>query len=239
MITLGVDLSSMPEGTAVCRIFWKKKRAVAELPVRPCTDQDLDHLIRGIAGLPRADVIGIDAPFGWPDAFVSAVTNWNIDLWDEEVRDHLRFRKTDFVVREHPKLWPLSVSSDRIALPAMRAMALLRRHNVTDRSGDKRFFEVYPAGSLCCWKFPFREYKKDVEKCRGIRNQIINQLRNNLPWLEVPEKYSESADSLDALIASLTARAAWQDLTITPTSDQLESAQREGWIHLPTCLPRL
>jgi len=42
----------------------------------------------------------------------------------------------------------LSVSTDRIALPAMRAMALLHRHGEADKSGDGKFFQVYPAGSL-------------------------------------------------------------------------------------------
>jgi hypothetical protein len=42
MVTLGIDLSSMPEGTAACRIDWLKNRAVARLPVILATSRILD-----------------------------------------------------------------------------------------------------------------------------------------------------------------------------------------------------
>ena len=144
MLTLGIDLASMPKDTAACLVRWERGRASAETPRLGCTDADLDALIR------ETDVVGIDAPFGWPDAFRAAVADWTATTWTEDaaLRTRLRLRLTDRRVHEQLGLMPLSVSTDRIALPAMRAMALLHRHGVTDRSGDGRFFEVYPAGSL-------------------------------------------------------------------------------------------
>jgi predicted nuclease with RNAse H fold len=234
MITLGIDLSSMPPGTAACSIVWSENRGVVRPPVCPCTDDRLYVLIS------EAEAIGIDAPFGWPEAFVEAVANWTLDLWNEEERDRLRFRETDRVVCQHAELWPLSVSSDRIALPAMRAMALLRRHKVQDRSGgDGRFFEVYPAGSLHLWGLPWKGYKQKGAKCAALRKEILGEICKRLPWLDVPDSYAESSDALDALVASLTARAAKQGLTDKPKPDQLAVARREGWIHLPTSLPQL
>jgi predicted nuclease with RNAse H fold len=232
MITLGIDLSSMPKGTAACSIVWKNNRAVASPPVLHCTDEVLDALIS------ESDVIGIDAPFGWPDTFVAGVANWTSDVWTEQARDGFQFRQTDQVARKRIGRWPLSVSSDRIALPAMRAMALLHRHGVTDRSGDGEFFEVYPAGSLYCWKVRCRGYKRIDAECAGFRHEILSELRTNLPWLDVPNIYADSSDSLDALVASLTARAAVQGLTDKPNADQLTTARREGWIHLPAALPQ-
>jgi predicted nuclease with RNAse H fold len=233
MITLGIDLSSMPAGTAACSINWKKDQAIASPPVVGCSDDTLDALIS------EADVIGIDAPFGWPEEFVAAVANWTADTWSPEVRDRLRFRVTDFVVSKRVGRPVLSVSTNQIALPAMRAMALLRRHQVTDRGGDGRFFEMYPAGSLFCWKLRCRGYKKRVDAgCAGLRKEILSELRMKLPWLDVPETYAESSDALDALVAALSARAAAQGLTAKPNPDQMATARREGWIHLPTALPR-
>ena len=155
MLTLGIDLASMPKDTAACLVRWERGRAVAEALRVGCSDTDLDALIR------EADVVGIDAPFGWPDTFRAAVADWTATAWTEDaaLRTRLRLRLTDRRVHEQLKLMPLSVSTDRIALPAMRAMALLRRHGVTDRSGDGRFFEVYPAGSLKAWGLPHRGYK--------------------------------------------------------------------------------
>lgn len=197
-----------------------------------CDDDKLDALIC------EADVIGIDAPFGWPEEFVAAVANWTADAWSPAGRNRLQFRETDRAVRDQVKRWPLSVSTDRIALPAMRAMALLRRHGVSDRSGDGKFFEVYPAGSLFCWNLRCRGYKRVDAECAGFRQEILGELRTKLLWLDVPETYAESSDTLDALVAALTARAAAQGLTSKPNPDQMAMARREGWIHLPTALPR-
>jgi predicted nuclease with RNAse H fold len=233
MITLGIDLSSMPEGTAACSIIWTNNTAIAAPPAVGCTDNELDALIS------EADMIGIDAPFGWPEEFVAAVTNWTADAWSSDSRDRFQFRETDRAVRERLKRWPLSVSTDRIALPAMRAMALLRRHGVTDHSGDGRFFEVYPAGSLFCWNLRCRGYKRIDAECTGFRREILGELRAQLSWLEVSEAYAESSDTVDALIASLTVRAAAQGATIKPSSTQITFARREGWIHLPSALPWL
>ncbi len=69
--------------------------------------------------------------------------------------------------------------------------------------------------------------------------QEFSRVKRRQPWLEVPETYGESADSLDALIASLTARAAAQGSTRTPDRKQLAVTRREGWIHLPTDWPKL
>jgi predicted nuclease with RNAse H fold len=63
MITLGIDLSSSREGTAASMINWTNSRAVVYEPQLRCDDVKLDKLIK------NSEVIGIDAPFGWPKAF--------------------------------------------------------------------------------------------------------------------------------------------------------------------------
>ncbi|MFT3829387.1 MAG: DUF429 domain-containing protein [Opitutaceae bacterium] len=233
MITLGIDLASMPKDTAACLVRWECDRAVAAAPRLGCTDADLDALIR------EADVIGIDAPFGWPDAFRAAVADWTAAEWtsDDALRTNLRLRLTDRLIHERHGLMPLSVSTDRIALPAMRAMALQRRHDVTDRSGDGRFFEVYPAGSLKIWKHPHRGYKGLLPDNRDERLAALQQLRTALPWLEIPSDCTSSDHAFDALVAALTARCCATGQTLAPSSAERAIAAREGWIHLPTAWP--
>lgn len=235
MLTLGIDLASMPKDTAACLVRWECGRAVAEAPRLGCTDADLDALIR------EADVIGIDAPFGWPDAFRAAVADWTATAWtdDADLRTRLRLRLTDRRVHEQLGLTPLSVSTDRIALPAMRAMALLRRHGVTDRSGDGRFFEVYPAGSLKAWGLPHRGYKGPGHSERAQRTATLRRLRAALPWLETPAAYAATDHGLDALLAALTARCCATRCTTRPATTERALATREGWIHLPTAFPPL
>ncbi|MBC7365748.1 MAG: DUF429 domain-containing protein [Undibacterium sp.] len=231
MITLGIDLSSQPDDTAACMIDWHNDgRAIARSATLHCDDATLDDLIR------KADAIGIDAPFGWPEAFVEAVGQWNAITWDDHAfQKKLRVRLTDQFVHATTRLTPLSVSTDRIALPAMRAMALLARHGVTDRSGDGRFFEVYPAGSLKRWNLDHQKYKKkeNLPKRRGL----LAQLRAALPGLSAGEAYADTDHAFDALIASLTTHAAATGKTLVAPADQHGVASREGWIHLPVTRP--
>jgi len=233
MITLGIDLSSAKKNTVACAIEWEKTRAVVRPAERQCDDDKLEELIA------KSTVVGIDAPFGWPTAFVEAVAGWKGTVWSPEERKRLQFRETDLHVQRELGIWPLSVSSDRIALPAMRAMALLERHKVKDRAGDGKFFEVYPAASLKMWGLDCRGYKNDNEKCVALRRGILGSLRRALPWLEFSGDYTQTSDELDALIASLTGRTASQGLTTKPARGQLEAAKNEGWIHLPTTMPTL
>ncbi|HLP08454.1 MAG TPA: DUF429 domain-containing protein [Opitutaceae bacterium] len=233
MRTLGIDLASMPRDTAACLIDWDRGQARADGPRLGCSDVDLDELIRG------ADIVGIDAPFGWPDAFREAVADWTATIWTDDApfRERLRLRATDRQVCHELGLVPLSVSTDRIALPAMRAMALLRRHGVRDRSGDGRFFEVYPAGSLKIWNLPHRGYKGTLPALRTGRTATLHQLRAALPWLTVSAACADSDHGLDALIAALTAPCCATGHTRPPASAERTIAAREGWIHLPTSLP--
>ncbi len=232
MITLGIDLSSQPAGTAACTLEWTTKTARAHSPRIACTDDELDVQIA------KADAVGLDAPLGWPVDFVRAVAGWQETTWNPELRDRLRFRETDREVRRRLGLLPLSVSTDLIALPAMRAMALLHRHGVTDRSGDGRFFEVYPAASLRVWGWAHRGYKaaRDTAALRA-RTTMLDQIRTALDWLDVPDAYAETADALDSLLAALTTGLAATGRTHRPTPAQLPSARVEGWIHLPTEQP--
>jgi predicted nuclease with RNAse H fold len=231
MVTLGIDISSQPKGTAACAISWGSGRAIAANPQLSCNDETLTELIAD------ADAVGIDAPFGWPSDFTAAVAEWTIDSWNGDVRKQLCFRTTDRVVRETVGRWPLSVSADKLALPAMRTFALLFRHGVTNRSGDGKFFEVYPAGSLRQWKLASGGYKDATLEHQLVREAILNSLREAMPWLTAPDSCAATGDALDALVASLTARAAMQGRTLPPTVEQSETAKREGWIHLPSDFP--
>jgi predicted nuclease with RNAse H fold len=230
MITLGIDLSSQRKDTAACLIEWTTAGAaqISE-PTTCCDDSKLHELIR------QAKVVGIDAPLGWPSVFSAAVLNWTAEHWtdDEPLRKSLRFRSTDLEVNRITHLWPLSVSTDRIALPAMRAMALLKHFRVTDKSGAGRFYEVYPVGSLKCWGLRHNGYKRGSDEAEGRRLEMLASLRQKLPTLTIPDAYAETDHALDALVASLTARSAALGRTRLPAETQRKNARVEGWIHLP------
>jgi predicted nuclease with RNAse H fold len=204
LITLGVDLASQAKNTAIAEIDWSTRRAIA---TKPADDDEI------LAAMARADHTGIDAPFGWPEAFVAAMATGE---WDDDVpTKKLTHRVTDEFVHRQTGLWPLSVSSDRIALPAFRCARLLARHG-----RDDHVYEVYPGAALTIWGLERRGYKNDV----AIRRRIAAALP-----VQVGDDTIDDDDELDAVICAIVARLA----AIGKTHPPPDGVEREGWIHIP------
>ncbi|MCU1493849.1 MAG: hypothetical protein JWO62_1613 [Acidimicrobiaceae bacterium] len=217
MITAGIDLSSQSAGTAACTVDWSAYPAKVAGLTLGVHDDDIVELIR------TADKVGIDVPLGWPIAFVEAVTQHSHDgSWPPTYRHAdtlaVRLRRTDLRVRRLLKISPLSVSSDRIALPAMRAAALLSRlPDRVPRDGSGVVVEVYPAAALCRWGLPFRGYKRK-ENADARRELIELFAAESATWLRVGEA------AVDMCLSSDDAFDA----------EDRAAAAREGWIAVPT-----
>jgi predicted nuclease with RNAse H fold len=221
--TLGIDLASQPENSAACVIDWERSRVDA-LSLG-WGDQDL------IDGIAAASKTGIDAPFGWPEPFVQALTapRWPSD--PGEPRTRFERRATDLWVRRETGKLPMSVSTDRIAYCAMRARVLIGDE---PRDGSGRVVEAYPDASLRRWLpdlLPWTSYKRVAgEKRREeILGALLDRLRLDLDGHE--RACIDSDDCLDALVCALVARAAARGETVPP--DDARLANVEGWIHLP------
>ncbi len=236
MRTVGVDLASQPAKTALCEVSWETQPAsVAEL-ILGVDDATIGKRIVS------ADKLGIDVPLGWPLAFVEAVSQHSEDgswpsAYDHEDTTAVRFRRTDLWLQKELGLHlPLSVSTDRIALPAMRAAALLSglpSHVALDGSGV--VVEVYPAAALRRWGFPSQNYKgKDHE---AGRRELVERFIETAAWLSIGSDELElcrrSDDAFDALVAALVARAAAVGLVEPIPPDGQDAALREGWIAVP------
>ena len=265
MRTLGIDLAAQPRNTAVCAIAWPEDPDAQVEITRPESGHD-DH--RLLALMDDADAVGIDAPFGWPE-FINAHLGeyaaqgvWPLRPDDEDPEEwilRLRYRETDRAVRRlllgrtpPVKLWPLSVSSDLIAICAWRCAALLHQHarrrdQQFDRTGKhSRVFEVYPAAALANWGLPFKGYKpgspnsEKTKRAHHKRGLITDALAAKVPWLR-SRKHSalrsdliRDDDLLDAFVSALVARAAAGGQTVLPeSSEQQRLAASEGWIHVP------
>jgi len=233
--TLGVDLASDPKNTAVCVVRWSEQ-AFVEKVVKGVTDE------RILALVDECDVTGIDSPFGWPTEFVAHLSSHHAGgettraSWSKDLRERLSYRRTDYLVKDVMGRWPLSVSTNQIAVPALRCSGLLRRLGVVDRSGDGRVFEVYPAVALVRWGVPQIPYKG-----RNMTPESMSRLREELcgraPWLRFEgatyDQIVNSDDEFDALVAALAARAASLGFSSRPSPDDRELAAREGWIAVP------
>jgi predicted nuclease with RNAse H fold len=248
MTTVGLDLSASKDRTAVAAISWGHETATVTEVERGLGDEEL------VQRLAAAEWVGIDAPFGWPSAMAEAVHDYTVSgLWPALDKEAFRWRRTEVLARETilaetgKKLWPMSVSADRLGLTARRT-AQLREHAFEssgvrfDRSGVDRVAEVYPAGALLLWGIERGAYKTSQDPSRreaesGARAELVAALEAKAPWLAwasgVREACVESDDALDALLAALIARAIALDLAFLPPVEEIELAHREGWIHLP------
>jgi hypothetical protein len=243
-LSLGIDLASKNQKTAACAIEWSSSRTVAADPqLGDPKDERLDWLV-ALCG--EADCIGIDAPFGWPDPMLDAVSAWAAgEPWPETATRELRFRLTDLAVVERTKRPVLSVSSDPIAIVAWRCARLLtllaKAGMPVDRAEADGVFEVHPGAGLTCWGLDRAGYKTQgtAEKKVGqrvAREKLVEEISRRAPGLDLTlarEACIESDDALDALIASFIARAAARGKTTPPPADQADRIGREGWIHLP------
>ena len=240
--TLGIDLAAQPANTSACTIDWGPGRPiVSELRSR----LDDGALLDRIEG---ADNVAIDAPFGWPDEFVDAVSAhrdraaWPGSGEDQDLyRFQLSFRATDRRLIERGARRPLSVSTDLIGVVAMRCAFLLdrlaARGEPVDRAGSGKVIEAYPAPALTTWGLSAIGYKSRVGAAR--LPQLLAQLEEGLGALELTIQQRELASSdhncLDALVCSLIARASALGLTEPPEpGNEADRATREGWIHVPT-----
>lgn len=241
MKTLGVDLAAAAKKTAVAVIEWGEGSARL---VHLALEVD-DHEIVDLFGV--TDMTGIDCPVGWPEALIPFLTgHQNFDAGPVLAHDGiagrrlLAYRDTDRFVTAHTGLIPLSVSADRLAHPAMRCAVIQAKiaglHGAQARDGSGQLAEVYPAASLKLWGLNARGYKGRGSTEAERLSVLLANLREQAPWLDLAghqERLAGSDDLFDAVIASLTARAAAVGRTLRPDKAHAEAARSEGWIHLP------
>ena len=237
MLTAGVDLAAEPKGTALAIIEWKETTATLvdlELGVS-------DETIVEAAGV--VDKLGIDCALGWPIEFVEFLNN-HANLKSNSFPDggmdwrrRASFRESDRHVREVTGKWPLSVSTDRLGLTAMRCAGLQGRLQQSgieiDRSGAGKIVEIYPGASLRLWGFDTTGYRANED----ARAELLPAVEHSAPWLNLGsnrELMIRSTDAFDAVIASLATRAAAINQYLPPPKEFLAVAQVEGWIALPT-----
>ena len=241
MLTCGIDLAAEPAKTAVATLSWHDGRATVQQVRLGADDRQL------LAAIGESFRTGIDCPLGWPDTFVEFVARQRdgtftapADVAGSAWRRPLSYRKTDEFVRRQTGLIPLSVSTDRIGVTAMRAVSLLADLAAAgfpvDRSGVGAVAEVYPAAALRHWGIRHRGYK-------GVGNatvltESVSALAEVAPWLELGDFGAlcrRSDDAFDAVIAALVARAAALGAVTWAAGEDAVSASTEGWILLPTC----
>lgn len=231
MRTFGIDLASADKRTAGCIVDWTEAGGRLLALLQPLDDATIVVLARDV------DIVAIDAPLGWPAAFVHAVTTHSAGgAWPTASSLDLRFRATDLHVQRQTGLWPLSVSSDRIGVVAFRAarLASLLRPDDHARDGSNGLLEVYPAAALKRWGLSSRGYKRPEHTAE--RSSILAGLQQlvDLDLGGFSDGLARSSDRLDALVSSMVARAYLLGDTEAIPDQHRNEAAIEGWIYLPS-----
>ena len=230
MRIIGVDLASQASSTSLCAIDWTDRPRVVDV-VRPAEDD----LIVAAAG--SAAAVGIDSPLGWPSAFVELIGRHHRGEATETVTAtprELRLRTTDRWIRDWIPRDPLSVSTDRIGVVALRAVRLLERIRAPgcDRSGDGGIYEAYPGGSLARWGLTATGYK--TRGAEDVRGTIVDALGDWVGIDAVADRLVASDDDLDAVLTAVVTGLAVAGRTTSPPREHATVAAVEGWIHVPT-----
>jgi predicted nuclease with RNAse H fold len=241
--TLGIDLASRPQDTAVCQIDWTAGQGrVVDTGEGALDDDRLSELMApGVA-----TTVAVDAPFGFPAPFTDALGSYQLTgTWPALDPNELRFRATEVELRRFGGL-PLSAVTDRLIWPAMRCAGLLSRlpDAPVPRVGG-RIIEVYPAAALQRWLGPevmapkAGSYKGEEPGRADRRVQILDALSAKLEGVmeldaEFRARCVANDDQLDGLVCALVARAWEQGGVEAIPAGSRWLALREGWIVLPT-----
>lgn len=193
----------------------------------------------------NSEKVGIDCALGWPVDFIDFLNRHsNLDALESapafdggsDLRRNLAHRETDRHVREVTGRWPLSVSTDRLGMTAIRCAGLLSKWQAAgtpiDRSGSGRIVEIYPGASLRLWGFDTAGYRSSED----IRARLLADIKVQAPWLALGSHEAlmvDSCDAFDAVIAAFAARSAQLGRFNPPSESQLERARIEGWVALP------
>lgn len=237
MLIAGLDLAAEAKSTAMALIEWgsdSAKLVALELGVSD------SRVVDAAADFKK---LGIDCALGWPAAFAEFLQSLGRENQgapfsaDKDFRRNLAYRETDRNLHRLTGKWPLSVSTDRLGLTAIRAAGILSQLSSSgfdvNRTGTGLVVEVYPGATLRTWGFDTAGYRDSAD----IRRSLLRQLRERAPWFamraDMLELAAESCDSFDAIFAALAARAAHLGRFHAPNPEQLALAKTEGWLALP------
>ncbi len=153
--------------------------------------------------------------------------------WEKWRTRQVAQRRTDRFLTDDPRIKTRPLPASFQLLGATAAMWVLVEPELVslgvaiDRAGlVGAVCETYPSAALSAWGF-------------GKGKKTWSELQSNFGFLTADEQLTPqlaSDDVCDAIVCALVSRARDLGLTVSPSADELDSARREGWIHV-SCEP--
>ena len=234
---VGIDVATQPKSVGLALCTWANGLLRVEEVCAESTWEAIDRRIGEWLG--ETALLAVDAPLGWPLPLAETLHGHRAGEPLTGLANALFRRKTDDVVAAALGKRPLDVGADRIARTAHAALALLVRlrdaHRLTlplawTPGGVKETsaIEVYPAGTLASRGLPSSGYKGSGEPAVAVRRRILEGLRGFEAGADATAAMTSSDHLLDAALCGLAGADFVEKRVIEP--DDLERAQREGWI---------
>ena len=229
MHILGIDLAASPATTGVVCLEPGRGGWCAQSVGPPADDDQLVELARG------AIAIGVDAPLGWPDAFVDAIARHHeLGGWTVTVdRSALTHRLTDHRTKPTVGRLPLSVSADLLGVVGMRCALLQQRwaDEVWERpapcDGSGVLAETYPAAAFAAWGIACRGYKARQRPAEAsvVREAIVGTLAERTgTWLVIDDIVADCVSSDHVLDAcSCVQSSPWPSKPVRPPGPTVTS----------------
>jgi hypothetical protein len=190
-------------------------------------------------------VLALDAPLGWPAPLARALEAHRAGdrLGHTGDCDDYVYRRTDEVVAEHVKKWPLDVGANYIARTAFAALELVaalreggrvvpmlwRPGGAPETTG---VIEVYPAATLLARGLSVKAYKSEKrDENEPARRVLLAALARETSIPDaLHERMIASDHALDAVACLLAAKDFVDGVVVPPSEADRELAEREGWI---------
>ena len=250
LTVIGIDCAAQPENVGIA--LGRHSRGVTRVEmVRSGRRMGWGGLVRYTAELIENEassptLIALDAPLGWPQALAEMLPSHFAGKAPRFTANEMFRRRTDDVVKQKLNKQPLDVGADKIARATHAALRFLDSlREVTGLAVPLAWspghatgvsaIEVYPAATLIACGLPSRGYKKSTKESRNERRKLVDGLADIVALGEAArDEMVVCHDLLDAAVCVIAGVDFAEGSVIEPTSEELEQAQREGWIWFRT-----
>ena len=248
MRIIGIDCATQDKNTGLALATYDgdtENADVVRTQVGNEVETTLDAILHWLEESGEPTLLALDAPLGWPSPMGETLLAHRAGEPIAVEADQLFFRRTDQQVWHSTLKKPMEVGADRIARTAHSALRLLgeiRRssgHAIPLAWSWRQIsqdcaIEVYPAGTLKALNLhdlgePGDDALSRPERAIRKKDRALRKL-NSLRLKGAGPLDKKSVHELDAMICVAAAVDFFKGCCVSPTTQQINTARREGWI---------